>query len=195
MQPPKALANCRHIDSPTVGCSKRGAPPRQAPGVSPTPSGSASTAGNCRAQGGAHPACGQPGLTPCRAACWAATHHSLRARWALKPDRHPAGHAAPPQPQGLLGPSAEQTRAPSEVPPVPQQRAHARHPTTGIPTGQQQTTRHNTHTSNSHGRIGSRPTFLCLVAWPGNPCYASHLQQQPAGQGRAGQQQGRAGRG
>jgi hypothetical protein len=83
MQHPNASAGCRHIACPTAGLSNWSAPPRQAPGMSPTPSGSASTAGNCRAQGGAHPACGQPGLTPCLAAGWAATHHSLRACWAL----------------------------------------------------------------------------------------------------------------
>jgi hypothetical protein len=136
MQHPNASTGCRHIASPTAGLSNWSAPPRQAPGVSPTPSGSASTAGSCRAQGGAHPACGQPGLTPCMAACWAATHHSVRACWALKLGRHPQGKAFPPQLQGLLGPSAEQVCPPGEMPPVPQQRANARHPTPGIPTGQ-----------------------------------------------------------
>ena len=186
MQHPNASTGCRHIASPTAGLSNWSAPPRQAPGVSPTPSGSASTAGSCRAQGGAHPACGQPGLTPCMAACWAATHHSVRACWALKLGRHPQGKAHPPQLQGLLGPSAEQVCPPGEMPPVPQQRANARHPTPGIPTGQQQTTRPSTHTSSSHGRASSEPTFLCPCRTSGGP-----LPRQTPAAGNSWPRQGR----
>ena len=109
------------------------------------------------------------------------------------------GQAGPPQPQGLLGPLVGQARPPSEMPPVPQQRANAKHPTTGITAGQQQTTRHSMHTSNSHGRIGSRPTFLCQVALLRCLRCASHLQQQPAGQagqgGSRAEQAGARGRG
>lgn len=94
--------------------------------------------------------------------------------------------ASPPQRQGSLGPSAGQARPPGEMPPVPPQRAHARHPATGIPAGQQQTTGHNMHTSSSHCRIGNRPTFLRLAARVRAPRRASHLQQQPAAKARQG---------
>lgn len=133
MQHPTASASCRHIAGPTAGLSKWGAPPRQAPGVSPTPSGSASTAGNCRAQGGAHPAKrparvdalsdGPPGSHPPQRQGLRARqlgrhsqgrrpHHNLRARWARWLDRHAHQAKCLPCHNRGLTPSIQQPASP-----------------------------------------------------------------------------------